>query len=204
MITVKQENETTLIIKKSRFIGYICCANSESDALKAIEQRRRQHYDARHNCFAWLLEDGTMRYSDDGEPQGTAGLPMLEVLKKSGLQNVLAVCTRYFGGTLLGAGGLVRAYTQSTAQTLEEAPKVKLVPCSVYSCEFDFAVFSRVQMPLQSAGYLFDDITYAASVNAQISVMSGNEDAFLKHVQNSTQGQTVPKLIGQRRMSVDI
>ncbi len=204
MITLKQENESTLIIKKSRFIGYVGRVNCEDDALGAIEQRRKLHYDARHNCFAWLFEDGTMRYSDDGEPQGTAGLPMLEVLKKSGVQNVLAVCTRYFGGTLLGAGGLVRAYTQSTAQTLNDAPKVELVPCSVYSCEFDFAVFSRVQTPLQNAGYLFDDITYAASVTALISVVSGNEDAFLKHVQNLTQGQTIPKLIGQRRMSVDI
>lgn len=204
MITLKQENESTLIIKKSRFIGYVCRVNSEDDALGAVEQRRKLHYDARHNCFAWLLEDGTMRYSDDGEPQGTAGLPMLEVLKKSGVQNVLAVCTRYFGGTLLGAGGLVRAYTQSTAQTLDGAPKVELVPCSVYSCEFDFAVFSRVQMPLQNVGYLFDDITYAASVKALISVVSGSEDVFLKHVQNLTQGQTLPKLIGQRRMSVDI
>lgn len=204
MITLKQEKETTLVIKKSRFIGYVCRVNSESDALKIIEQRKKQHYDARHNCYAWLLEDGTMRCSDDGEPQGTAGLPMLEVLKKSTLQNVLTVCTRYFGGTLLGAGGLVRAYTQTTAQTLDEAPKVELIPCSVYACEFDFATFSRVQTPLQNAGYLFDDITYAASVNAQISVVSGNEDAFLTHVQNFTQGQTVPKLIGQRRMPMDV
>lgn len=204
MITLKQENETTLIIKKSRFIGYICRVNSEEDALKAIEQRKKQHYDARHNCFAWLLEDGTMRYSDDGEPQGTAGLPMLEVLKKSGLQNVLAVCTRYFGGTLLGAGGLVRAYTQSIAQTLEETPKVELVSCRIYSCEFDFATFSRVQTPLQNTGYLFDDITYEACVKAQISVISGDEDAFFKHVQNLTQGQTVPHLTGQRRMPVDV
>jgi putative IMPACT (imprinted ancient) family translation regulator len=129
---------------------------------------------------------------------------MLEVLKKSELQNVLAVCTRYFGGTLLGAGGLVRAYTQSIAQTLQEAPKVELVPFSIFTCEFDFATFSRVQTPLQNAGYLFDDITYTASVNTQISVISGNEDAFHNHVQNLTQGQTVPQLIGQRRMPVDI
>jgi uncharacterized YigZ family protein len=204
MITLKHEKETELVIKKSRFIGYVCRVNSEDDAIKMIEQRKKQHYDARHNCFAWLLEDGTMRYSDDGEPQGTAGLPMLEVLKKSELQNVLAVCTRYFGGTLLGAGGLVRAYTQSIAQTLQEAPKVELVPCSIFACEFDFATFSRVQTPLQNAGYLFDDVTYTASVNTQISVISGNEDAFLNHVQNLTQGQTVPQLIGQRRMPVDI
>lgn len=204
MITIKQEKETTLVIKKSRFIGYVCGVESENDAQIVIEQRRKLHYDARHNCFAWLLENGLMRCSDDGEPQGTAGQPMLEVLKKSGLQNVLAVCTRYFGGTLLGAGGLVRAYSQSTAQTMEEAVKVKLVPCSVYLCQFDFSAFSRAQTPLQNSLCLFDDITYAESVKAQISVVCGNEDAFLTLVQNLTQGQTVPQLVGQRRMRVDV
>lgn len=204
MITLKQEKETTLIIKKSRFIGYVCRVNSEDEAQSLIEQRKKQHYDARHNCFAWLLENSAMRYSDDGEPQGTAGLPMLEVLKKSELQNVLAVCTRYFGGTLLGAGGLVRAYTQSIAQTLDKTPKVKLVPCSVYLCNFDFASFSRVQIPLQNAGYLFDDISYTDTVKTQISVIGGNDNAFLTHVQNLTQGQVSPKLIGHRRMPVDV
>lgn len=204
MITLKQENETTLVIKKSRFIGYVCLVNSETEAHAVIEQRKKRHYDARHNCYAWLLEDGTMRYSDDGEPQGTAGLPMLEVLKKSGLQNVLAVCTRYFGGTLLGAGGLVRAYIQSIAQTIDQASRVKLIPCSVFLCEFDFAVFSRVQTPLLSAGCLFDDITYTQTVLAAISVVGGNEDAFLQLVSNLTQGQCKPQIIGQKRMPVDV
>ncbi len=204
MITLKQENETTLVIKKSRFIGYVCPVISETEAQAVIEQRKKQHYDARHNCFAWLLENGTMRYSDDGEPQGTAGLPMLEVLKKSRLQNVLAVCTRYFGGTLLGAGGLVRAYTQSIAQTIDQVHKVKLIPCSVYICDFDFAVFSRVQTPLLSAGCQFDDITYTQTVKAAISVVSGNEDVFLQLVCNLTQGQCKPELIGQKRMPMDV
>lgn len=204
MITVKQEKETTLVIKKSRFIGYICRADSETQAQAVVEQRKKLHYDARHNCYAWLLENGTMRYSDDGEPQGTAGMPMLEVLKKSGLQNVVAVCTRYFGGTLLGAGGLVRAYTQSIAQTLEETPKVMLVPCSIYQCDFDFAVFSRVQTPLLSAGCQFDDISYTQTVKATISVVSGNEDNFLKLIQNLTQGQCTPQLTGQKRMPIDV
>ncbi len=204
MITLKNENETTLVIKKSRFIGYVCRADSEDEAQRVVERRRKLHYDARHNCFAWLLESGAMRYGDDGEPQGTAGLPMLEVLKKSGLQNVVAVCTRYFGGTLLGAAGLVRAYTQSVAQSLEEAKKVELVPCSVYICEFDFAVFSRIQTPLQKAGCLFDEIDYAETVKAAVSVRSGSEDAFLEHVRNLTQGQAMPRPAGQKRMPVEI
>ncbi len=204
MITIKHEKETTLVIKKSRFIGYVCRVESEADALAAIETRKKLHYDARHHCYAWLLENGVMRYSDDGEPQGTAGIPMLEVLKKSGLQNVITVCTRYFGGTLLGAGGLVRAYTQSIAQTLDEAGKVELVPCSVYRCDFGFAVFSRVQTPLLSAGFLFDDIAYTESVSATVSVINGKEEVFLQLVQNLTQGQSKPRLIGQRRMSVDV
>ncbi len=204
MITLKSSKETELVIKKSRFIGFAARADCEADALTVIELRKKEHYDARHNCWAWLLEDGTMRYSDDGEPQGTAGLPMLEVLKKSGLQNVIVVCTRYFGGTLLGAGGLVRAYTQSAAQTLDAAAKVELIPCSIYTCDFDFATFSRVQTPLLNMGCLFDDIGYAETVRAKISIVSGQEEAFLKAVQNLTLGRTVPQPVGTRRMPRDI
>lgn len=204
MITLKHENETTLVVKKSRFIGYICPVQSEEEAQRMIEQRRKRYYDARHHCFAWVLENGAMRYGDDGEPQGTAGLPMLEVLKKSGLQNVLAVCTRYFGGTLLGAGGLARAYTQSVARTLETAQRVRLVMCSVYRCAFDFAMFSRARAPLINAGYPPENVAYAQTVTADIGVPCGGENAFLRYIQNLTQGQVTPALTGARRRPMDV
>ena len=166
--------------------------------------RKKLHHDARHNCFAWLIEDGTMRYSDDGEPQGTAGLPILDVIKKTGLENVLVVVTRYFGGILLGAGGLGRAYTQSAAEAIESAAKVKMITRSVFRCDFDFAAFSRIQAPLTAAGCTFEDISYSSTVSAQISVNQGDEAAFLQQVTNLTSGKTVPFPEGQKRVAMDI
>ena len=200
MITVRGRTETTLVVRKSRFIGLVCRVSNEAEAQQVLEERRRQHRDARHHCFAYLLEGGAMRCSDDGEPQGTAGQPMLEVLKRSGLTDVLVVSTRYFGGILLGAPGLVRAYTQSAADTLEAAPKVELVPCRVYGCTFDFAAWARVQTPLTQAGYAVDDISYTDAVRVRFLIHQGMEDRFLHHVQNLTQGQTVPEYIGDRMM----
>ncbi|MGI5919881.1 MAG: IMPACT family protein [Christensenellales bacterium] len=200
MITVRGRTETTLVVKKSRFIGLVCRVSNEAEAQPTLEERRRQHRDARHHCFAYLLESGAMRCSDDGEPQGTAGQPMLEVLKRSGLTDVLVVSTRYFGGILLGAPGLVRAYTQSAADTLKAAPKVELVPCRVYNCTFDFASWARVQTPLTQAGYVADDVSYTDAVRVRFLIQQGMENRFLNHVQNLTQGQTVPEYIGDHMM----
>ncbi len=203
MITLRGRTETTVVIKKSRFIGLACRIPDEAAAQLVLDERKKQHRDARHNCFAYLLENGVMRYSDDGEPQGTAGLPMLEVLKRSGLTDVLIVCTRYFGGTLLGAPGLVRAYTQSATETLEAAPRVRLVPCSVFGCTFDFAAWARVQIPLAQAGFITDDISYADAVRVRFLIREGEESRFLEQVRNLTLGQAVPELLDERLMECD-
>ena len=107
--------------KRSRFIGSVWPIESEEDARAKIEETKRRYYDARHNCWCYLLRDGTARYSDDGEPQGTAGQPMLGVFQGGGITNVCCVVTRYFGGVLLGTGGLVRAYTAAAKQALDTA-----------------------------------------------------------------------------------
>ena len=203
MMTVRGFTETTLVIKKSRFIGYVCRVSTESDVSQVLEDRRKLHRDARHHCFAYLLKGGVMRYSDDGEPQGTAGLPMLEVLKRSGLSDVLVVSTRYFGGTLLGAPGLVRAYSQSAADTLAAAPKVTLIPCSSYSCSFDFAAWARVQLPLGKSGYIIDDVSYTDAVCVRFLIREGDEDRFLEQIRNLTLGQTVPEYISTQLMETD-
>ncbi len=121
-VCLAQEAASELVIKKSRFLCRLIPAETEEQARQEIEKVRKEHYNARHNCFAMILGANRdfEKSSDDGEPQGTAGIPMLEVLRKSGLTNILAVVTRYFGGTLLGAGGLVRAYSGAVAQALEE------------------------------------------------------------------------------------
>ena len=114
-------SETELVEKRSRFLGRVWRVSSEEEARARIEETKKRHYDARHNCWCYVIKDGPVRYSDDGEPQGTAGQPMLGVFQKEGVVNVCCVVTRYFGGVLLGAGGLVRAYTQSAKDALDAA-----------------------------------------------------------------------------------
>ena len=114
-------SRTEFTEKRSRFIGRVWPVDSEEQARARIEETKKQHYDARHNCWCYLIKDGPVRYSDDGEPQGTAGQPMLNVFQREGVENVCCVVTRYFGGILLGAGGLVRAYAQSAKDALDAA-----------------------------------------------------------------------------------
>jgi len=204
MITIKDQSEMCLIVKKSRFLGLACRADSAEQAQQIIDARRKQHRDARHHCFAWLLEDQSMRCSDDGEPQGTAGLPILEAIKKTGLSNVLVIVTRYFGGTLLGTGGLCRAYTQCAVQALETANKVRLCSLSMFACTFDFPTFSRIRSVLTGAGYTMEEVHYGSDVRIQFGVSSGNEKTFLAHISNLTLGKTVPVPLASKRVTVDL
>jgi len=204
MITIKGSAETEIIIKKSRFLGLACRVDSEEAAQQVLTQRRKLHYDARHHCFAYLLENGVMRYSDDGEPQGTAGVPMLEVLKKSGLSDVLVISTRYFGGTLLGAGGLMRAYTQSAADTLTGAQRVQRIECSILQCKFDFSVWARLEKPLRSGGFELVNVQYSDQVYADFCVNPGEESEFHHLVANLSLGKTVPVVLGKQYVEIEI
>ena len=133
-LTIKRKSTSEYIEKRSKFLSVAFPCKTEEEALSILESLRSQYWDARHNCFAFVVDDGrTSRFSDDGEPHGTAGKPILEVINGNGLVNVLVVVTRYFGGVLLGTGGLVRAYTTATKDALENAEIVEMVPCTV--CE---------------------------------------------------------------------
>ncbi len=160
--TLRQEAADEVIINKSRFIGYACPCETEEEALAFLQKIRTKHKDATHNCYAYIIgrNAGIMRYSDDGEPGGTAGLPMMEVLKAQGVVNCCVVVTRYFGGVLLGAGGLVRAYTQGTVIALKAAQVVIMEPSQRYLCEVAYPLWDRVThalktMPVQLAGSEF-------------------------------------------------
>lgn len=204
MITIKSSSETEIAIKKSRFLGLACRAGSEEAVQRVLEQRRKQHYDARHHCYAYILESGVMRYSDDGEPQGTAGVPMLEVLKKSGLTDVIVVSTRYFGGTLLGAGGLVRAYTQSAADTLAAAKRMQRIECGIFQCRFEFATWARAEKALASLGFTPGEMQYADAVTVDYCVHPGEEDRLTQAVINITQGKTSPVPLGTRTVEIEL
>lgn len=159
-----QASQTELVEKRSRFIGQVWPAASEEEARARIEETKKKHYDARHNCWCYIIQDGPVRYSDDGEPQGTAGQPMLNVFQREGVVNVVCVVTRYFGGVLLGAGGLVRAYTQSAKDALDAAGISVVrrwvameVPCT-------YAQFEGMRREVESFGGVVEQVDYGAGV----------------------------------------
>lgn len=190
MITIAGSAETTMTIKKSRFIGFACRAQDEQKAQEALSARKKAHYDASHNCYAYIHENGVMRYSDDGEPQGTAGLPMLDVIRKNGLTNVLVVSTRYFGGTLLGSGGLVRAYTSSASEAIAAAQKVEVITCNVFETVFSYPDWSKAAGLLEDAGFTVTDTDFSDTVRAAISALPGSESKLVELVTSVTLGQS--------------
>lgn len=157
-------SRTEFTEKRSRFIGHVWPVDSEEQARARIEETKKQHYDARHNCWCYQIRGGAVRYSDDGEPQGTAGQPMLNVFQREGVENVCCVVTRYFGGILLGAGGLVRAYTQSAKDALDAAG-ISVVrrwvsmelPCS-------YGRFESMRREVLSFGGVVENVDYGADV----------------------------------------
>ena len=150
-ITVKSPAESSYIEKRSEFIGHISPAETNEDAINFINHIKENNRKARHNVCAYILRDGNIsRYSDDGEPQGTAGIPVLEVLRKNNLTDVCCVVTRYFGGILLGGGGLVRAYSHSTALAIEAAEVLKMYKCSELILSLSYDLYGKIT-------YIFSD-----------------------------------------------
>ena len=170
--TLKQSAHDEFIVNKSRFIGYAAPCETEEKALAFLRQIRDKHKDATHNCYAYVIGEnaGIMRYSDDGEPGGTAGLPMMEVLKARGVVNCCVVVTRYFGGILLGAGGLVRAYTKGGAIALDAAQVVRMQLSQRLLLDVPYPLWDRVNHALQSLPALLEDTQFGASVEATLLV----------------------------------
>ena len=164
--------------KRSRFLGEILPVSSEEEIAAHLTRIRKQYYDARHHCYAWILgPDGQRRKSsDDGEPSGTAGAPMLKVLDGAGVTNVLAVVTRYFGGTLLGTGGLVRAYTQATVRALEDAGTARMCMCSVFAAEIPYSALDKVLYMLSREEITPDSVDYAENVTVQLTLPLGRDE----------------------------
>lgn len=158
------EAKTSFVEKRSEFIGHVWPVESEEQARTHIEETKKKYHDARHNCWCYLIKDGPVRYSDDGEPQGTAGQSMLGVFQKEGVTNVCCVVTRYFGGILLGAGGLVRAYTQSAKDTLDAAGISVVRRWVDMAVECPYSFFERVKNEVTALNGTIGDVEYAAGV----------------------------------------
>ena len=170
-----QEAESEFVEKRSRFIGHIWPVDSEDQAQELIRRVKKQHYDARHNCWCYLLGSTVVRYSDDGEPQGTAGQPMLEVLKKKGIFMTAAVVTRYFGGVKLGAGGLVSAYTRAVAETVENAKIVKNVVGVSLEIKCGYEMYNALLQALK--GKIFATLSTDFADNVKMTIAVPKEDA---------------------------
>lgn len=189
--------EDEFIEKKSRFIGRIWPVETEEEALVRIQEMKKKHYDATHNCWAYIIRDGAVRFSDDGEPGGTAGMPMLQVLQREGLFNAVCVVTRYFGGILLGAGGLVRAYTKGAKIAVDAAGKsMKRVWTVLYvPCPYSF--YERVRLEAEAFGGIVRKADFGAEVELELLFSEAKTQEFLDRLTDMTAGTVESMEIGQ-------
>ena len=165
------DSETEFVEKRSRFIGHVWPVESEEEARAYIEQMKKKYHDARHNCWCYRLKEGGVeRYSDDGEPQGTAGQPMLNVFQRENVTNVVCVVTRYFGGILLGAGGLTRAYSKGARDALCAAGYAVMGRWAVVDIPCSYALFERVRLEAAAQGGTVDDTQYGADIHLTVSL----------------------------------
>ena len=184
--------------KRSRFISHLWRVETEAEARAHIEEMKKKYYDARHNCWCYRIRTGGVeRYSDDGEPQGTAGQPMLNVFQREGVENVVCVVTRYFGGILLGAGGLVRAYTKGAKIAVDAAGKsMKRVWTALY-LPCPYAYYERVKLAVAAFDGLIRKTDYGAEIELEVLFPEGRTQAFLTHLQDMTSGTVEAMEIGQ-------
>ena len=183
------------IEKKSRFLGGVYPVTSEQEAKEILERVRRQHYDARHNCWCYILKSGQKRYSDDGEPQGTAGQPMLNVFEREGVVDVLCIVTRYFGGILLGAGGLCRAYTKAAKDALDAAGISKMQPWLRQQITVSYALFERAKLLIAAQEGTVEDAQYGADILITYRIPEGADERLRTALREASSGSVVPSLL---------
>jgi uncharacterized YigZ family protein len=166
--TVKRTCSFETVEKKSRFISHATQVKCEHEAVEFINTMKSKYWDATHNVYAYILKDNaTWRYSDDGEPSGTAGIPTLNVIQQEQLFDTCIVTTRYFGGTLLGAGGLVRAYTKAAKSAVDESGILRRIFCFEYNITTDYAMLGKIQSSAAEAGCIAGEVVYAHNVRMQ-------------------------------------
>ncbi len=191
------------IIKKSRFIGRIAPVQSAAEAEEFIAQIKKQHRDAAHNCWAYSLRDGQMRYSDEGEPQGTAGLPILDVLQKKNLLDCAVVVTRYFGGILLGAGGLVRAYSQAASEAVNAAGIALMTPCQVLQVVCDYGFYGTLQRLLPSCGAEMLSADFMEEITVTLRLRAELAEVFSRQLSEKSNGSVIPSLLCMEMVSAE-
>jgi uncharacterized YigZ family protein len=197
--TVKQPSSYEYEDRKSVFIGEACPVSSEKEALSFIESVKKRYPDARHHVYAYVLrENSIMRFTDDREPQGTAGMPVLDVIRKRGCTDTVIVVTRYFGGTLLGTGGLVRAYTSAAQGALEAAEIIRYDIYSEMSITVSYSDYGRITSPLSQLGFRTLDVSYRESVEVTGSILKSEVEGLLHALTETTSGRAVTKILSEK------
>lgn len=197
ILTLSEPVQAELIEKKSRFIGYAAPVASEEAAQAFLQEIRTRHRDATHNCYAYQVGEHNQyqRSSDDGEPSGTAGRPILEVIKGSGLSNVIVVVTRYFGGTLLGTGGLVRAYSAAAQAALAAGQRVRLVAAAEFLLTVEYAQWQRLEGWLAAEGYPVQDVRFTDKVDVRFLLPIGRADGLAERLSELLNARLTPVLL---------
>ena len=192
-----EASESEFVEKRSRFISHLWPIETEEEAQAHIREMKSKYYDARHNCWCYLLGQNTMRYSDDGEPQGTAGQPMLKVFERENVTNVCCVVTRYFGGILLGAGGLTRAYSKGAKDALTAAGAATMGLWAQVAVPCTYALFERVKLEIAALGGVVDDTDYGADICLYVSMMSHTVEQMQKRLTELSSGSLKLEVLGE-------
>ncbi len=197
-ITVRAEGADQFVEKKSRFIGSCRPVSTEEEALEFIAGLKSRYWDASHNVYAYILREGNIqRFSDDGEPQGTAGIPVIEAMKKSGVTDAVVVATRYFGGILLGGGGLIRAYSHTATIALAAAERVRMKQCLKLSISCSYDSYGRVQALVPECGGIVDDTVFTDSVTLLLHLEPERLEGLSRRLADATSGRAAVERLGE-------
>lgn len=197
--TVARESQTLMIEKKSKFISNVRPVDNEADAIAYLNEIRSKYPDATHNVYAYVIDENNIfRYSDDGEPSGTAGMPVLDTIRKAGIVDVIVVVTRYFGGTLLGTGGLVHAYGASAKKGLLESQPVIRSLSDIVSVNVDYTLVGKMQYKIASDGYMLEDTVYGSEVTFKICCPIEKTERLIAGITDLTNGKAVCSLTDKK------
>lgn len=197
--TVEFENSDEFVEKKSRFIGYVKPVKSQEEAVSFVHSIKSKHWDATHNVYAYVLKESNIqRCSDDGEPSGTAGVPVLDVILKNNLVDICVVVTRYFGGTLLGTGGLVRAYSHGSKIAVEAGNIITMATCNVLSVSVEYSFYERINILLSDLGANIEKTDFADKVEITFSLKADKTDDLQKKLIDMSNGLYHLNLLGEK------
>ncbi len=195
---LRESAKIEFVEKRSVFIGFSISVKTEEEALAIIKSKKKEYADATHNVYAYVIGDTIARYSDDNEPQGTAGMPVLNSIRMSGITNVLVVVTRYFGGILLGAGGLVRAYSTAASMALEAGGISLFEEYCVMQIKCSYSDYGKINTELSTVKAIIDNTAFADEVIIDFAIKEEIYNHFLIKIADAFSGRIVPLMIGKR------